>query len=83
MADSKRTKLKLHKHILADSINIWRSYHHGLHDCEMWQKYIILHNVTGHFTELPQVAFHTIDQDLATSIFGSIITFEKATILYS
>lgn len=49
-----------------------QSYHHGLHNCEVWQKHIILHDVTGHFTELPQVAFHTIDQHLTTCIFGSI-----------
>ena len=49
-----------------------QSYHHGLHNCEVWQKHIILHDVTGHFTELPQVAFHTIDQHLTTCIFGSV-----------
>ena len=49
-----------------------QSYHHGLHNCEVWQKHIILHDVTRHFTELPQVAFHTIDQHLTTCIFGSI-----------
>jgi len=39
----------------------------------VWQKNIILHDVTGHFTELPQVAFHAIDQHLTTCIFGSIV----------
>lgn len=46
-------------------------YHHGFHNCEVWQQNVILHNVTRHLAELSQVAFHTIDQNLTTCIFCS------------
>ena len=37
----------------------------------MWQEHIILHDVTRHFAELPQVPLHAIDQYLAICVFGS------------
>lgn len=39
-------------------------HHHGFQHCEVWQKHVILHDVTGHLAEGPQISQPPINQDL-------------------
>lgn len=39
-------------------------HHHGLQHCEVRQKHVVLHDVTGHLAEGPQISWPPINQDL-------------------